>query len=149
VHDLENLPGPSGRSRRATRADRAALLDIDARAFDDFWQFDAFALREAVRATPRAHLRVAPRASDPLRSYGLFGRAGSSGYVQRLATVPEAEGRGFGSAVLNDGLRWLRARGASRAFVNTQHENGRALALYERAGFNQLPVGLCVLGRDL
>jgi hypothetical protein len=33
--------------------------------------------------------------------------------------------------------------------VNTQDDNARALRLYERAGFRRLPVGLCVLGRDL
>jgi hypothetical protein len=33
--------------------------------------------------------------------------------------------------------------------VNTQEGNARALALYTRAGFQRLPVGLCVLGREL
>ena len=53
IHDLENLPAPSGQTRRATRADRAALLATDAAAFEEFWRFDALALREAARATPR------------------------------------------------------------------------------------------------
>jgi ribosomal protein S18 acetylase RimI-like enzyme len=43
----------------------------------------------------------------------------------------------------------MRLRGARSAFVNTQDENVRALQLYERAGFRRLPVGLCVLGREL
>jgi ribosomal protein S18 acetylase RimI-like enzyme len=148
VHDLETPWEPSGRTRRATRADRAHALAVDAEAFDDFWRFDASALREATRATPRAHLRVAP-ARGPVSGYGLFGRSGASGYVQRLATAPGAQGTGLGGAVLRDGLRWLRARGATRAYVNTQEDNERALALYVREGFSRLPVGLCVLGREL
>jgi GNAT superfamily N-acetyltransferase len=51
--------------------------------------------------------------------------------------------------LLQDGLRWLRERGATRALVNTQEHNTRALTLYQHCGFTRLPVGLCVLGREL
>ena len=148
AHDLESLPSPSGRTRRATRTDRDALLAADAAAFDEFWRFDALGLREAARATPRSHLRVAPTPDDP-RGYGLFGRAGTAGYVQRLAVAPDVQRRGLGHALLTDGLRWLRSHGAKRVYVNTQEDNDRALALYLRAGFRQLPAGLHVLGREL
>ena len=148
VHDLAHLPAPTRRTRRATRADRPSLLAADAAAFDEFWRFDALALREAARATPRAHTRVAP-APGPALAYGLFGRAGVAGYVQRLAVAPTAQRQGLGRALLTDGLRWLRAHGARRAYVNTQEDNDRALALYLGSGFEQLPVGLNVLGREL
>ncbi len=148
VHDLTNLPDQTGRTRRAARGDRPALLAADAAAFEEFWRFDAVALREAGRATPRAHTRVAPIAGDPI-GYGLFGRSGIAGYVQRLAVAPAAQARGHGSALLVDGLRWIREHGANRAYVNTQEDNGRALELYLRSGFRQLPVGLNVLGREL
>jgi ribosomal protein S18 acetylase RimI-like enzyme len=147
-HDLTDVPQPSGRTRRATRADRDAVLAVDAAAFDDFWRFDAVALREAIHATPRAHLRVGP-AHGEIEAYGLFGRAGTAGYVQRLAVAPAAQRTGLGRALLDDGLRWLSSRGANRAFVNTQIDNDGALALYTMAGFSRLPVGLCILGRSL
>jgi GNAT superfamily N-acetyltransferase len=147
THDLEALPPGSGCTRRASRADRPAVLAADEAAFDEFWHFDALALQEAVRATPRSHIRVTTR--DNTVGYGLFGRAGSAGYVQRLAVAPPAQHRGLGRALLTDGLRWLRTRGAQRVFVNTQEDNERALALYLQAGFMQLPVGLHVLGREL
>jgi ribosomal protein S18 acetylase RimI-like enzyme len=153
AHDLADLPPPSGRTRRATRTDRDALLAADAAAFDEFWRFDALGLREAARATPRSHLRVDGtahnrRGHDPC-AYGLFGRAGVAGYVQRLAVAPEAQRRGLGQALLTDGMRWLRSHGAQRVYVNTQEDNDPALALYLRAGFHRLPVGLHVLGREL
>jgi ribosomal protein S18 acetylase RimI-like enzyme len=147
AHDLTDVPPKSGRTRRASRTDRDSLLETDASAFDEFWRFDAIALREAARATPRSHLRVAPR-SDP-RGYGLFGRAATAGYVQRLAVAPRLQRQGLGHALLNDGVRWLRSHGAKRVYVNTQEDNERALALYLRSGFTQLPVGLHVLGREL
>jgi ribosomal protein S18 acetylase RimI-like enzyme len=148
AHDLADLPPESGRTRRASRTDRSTLLETDAAAFEEFWRFDAVALREAARATPRSHLRVAPVQPDPL-GYGLFGRAGTAGYVQRLAVAPEVQRRGLGHALLTDGLHWLRSHGAKRVYVNTQEDNDRALALYLRSGFTQLPVGLHVLGREL
>lgn len=148
AHDLEELPPASGRTRRSTRGDRPFLLTADSAAFDEFWRFDAVALREATRATPRSHIRVAPVRSDA-RGYGLFGRAAAAGYVQRLAVAPEMQGLGMGRDLLGDGLRWLRAHGARRVYVNTQEDNDRALALYKRAGFAQLPIGLHVLGREL
>jgi ribosomal-protein-alanine N-acetyltransferase len=147
THDLEDLPPATGRTRRATRADRAAVLEADEAAFDDFWHFDAVALNEAVRATPRSHMRIAT--PDKTVGYGLFGRAGAAGYVQRLAVAPAAQRCGLGRALLTDGLRWLRTRGARRVYVNTKEDNERALALYLAAGFLQLPVGLHVLGREL
>ena len=81
--------------------------------------------------------------------YALFGRAHTDGYVQRLAVHPDVQGRGVGAALLVDGLRWLHKRGAKRAYVNTQSDNDRAYALYQRVGFTPMPVGLCVLGRTL
>jgi [ribosomal protein S18]-alanine N-acetyltransferase len=151
AHDLTAAgPTPAGssrRTRRSTPADRAAVLAVDAAAFDEFWRLDELGLDQAARATPRSHLRV--NRGDEVAGYGLFGRAERTGYVQRLAIHPDSQGGGLGLALLNDGLRWMRLRGARNAFVNTQADNDRALRLYEQAGFQRLPVGLCVLGRTL
>ncbi len=150
---LADIPRGPRRPRRANRTDRPEILRVDAAAFDDFWRFDAAALREATHATPRAHMRVAsaidPSTERTIDGYGLFGRSGSAGYVQRLAVAPRAAGDGIGRSLLCDGLRWLRSHGAQRVYVNTQDDNARALDLYLRNGFTQLPVGLCVLGREL
>lgn len=145
---LDALPPRTRRTRRANRADRNNIVAIDAAAFDEFWCFDELALREAARATPRSITLVAPRVGEP-SGYGLFGRAGTTGYVQRLAVEPRAQGCGMGRALLTDGLHWLRLHGARCAFVNTQDDNERALELYLRAGFEQIPVGLCIMGREL
>ena len=141
------LAASTRRTRRAAAADRPALLAVDAAAFDDFWTLDDVGLEQAAQATPRSHFRV--ERADPIGGYGLFGRAERVGYVQRLAVHPRAQRSGLGLALLRDGLRWMRLRGARSAYVNTQDDNERALRLYEGAGFRRLPVGLCVLGRDL
>ena len=113
------------------------------------WQFDDLALR----GSGAGHAARAPASRAGRRAqssaYGLFGRANAVGYVQRLAVAPSTQGTGLGRALLGDGLEWLRSHGAAHALVNTQDDNARGLALYLSAGFARLPVGLCVLGRDL
>jgi GNAT superfamily N-acetyltransferase len=136
--------------RRAWRGDRAAVLDIDAHAFLPSWQLGPAGLREALQATPSVRFRVGHHQDDPFPvAYAVTGRAGHQGYLQRLAVHPSARGRGFGRALIDDGLRWVRRGGARRCLVNTQVDNHDALALYEGSGFERLPAGLAVLSADL
>lgn len=135
------------RLRRWRRRRTDALLDIDAAAFDDFWQLDDTGFKEALNATPHRLLRVT--ADQPPLGYALSGVARDRGYLQRLAVHPSATGSGIGRSLVLDALRWMRWRGADAAYVNTQHDNTRALALYERLGFEPEPEGLVILSRDL
>lgn len=149
-HDLERIdsPAPGIGLRRARRSEWAALVEIDALAFQPFWRLDATGLEEAGSATPVARVRVAAVDGRPA-GYAITGRAGASGYVQRLAVTPTCAGRGLGSALLIDGLHWLRARGAHEALVNTQIGNERALVLYLRRGFRLDDLRLAVLRRTV
>lgn len=147
--DLDDLPAAMRAPlRRGRRRDRRAALAVDALAFDTFWRLDETGLEEALTATPSARFRVAAEHGAVL-GYAVCGRAGRRGYVQRLAVDPAAQGRGLGRALLVDGLRWLARRGATRAVVNTQVGNERALELYASFGFRLQPSGLAVLTRPL
>lgn len=147
THDLLDVPASSRRHRhrRALRHDRRRVLQVDHAAFDEFWRLDAESLEEAMRATPSVRFRVASDGTG----YSLIGRAGDRGYVQRLAVIPEAQGAGLGSALVVDGLRWLKRRRVHQALVNTQTGNERAVELYERLGFRRRDDGLGVLQIDL
>lgn len=148
AHDLRARPDPSRTTGRARRTDRAAVLAVDARAFDHFWQLDRDGLDDALSATPSSRFRVG-RNDGTVVAYAITGRTRQHGYLQRVAVHPDARGEGWGRSVVADALAWLRRRGARRAVVNTQHDNAGALALYRSCGFEVLPVGLCILGRDL
>lgn len=153
-HDLTHLPVPAQvvATRRARRSDRPAVLAVDGQAFDASWRLAGpDALHDAVRATPIARFRVVDDRPDTagVAGYAITGRAGPQGYLQRVAVAPAARRRGWGRALVADGLHWLRFRGATRVLVNTQLGNGPALALYESCGFRRLPVGLTVLARPL
>jgi ribosomal protein S18 acetylase RimI-like enzyme len=149
AHELVHLDdsktaSPHASIRRARRSDRNAALEVDARSFDPFWRLDAAGLDEAVDATPSSRFRVIENSAG-VAGYAVSGRAGSRGFLQRLAVDPEARRKGFGSALVLDGLRWMKRRGASRAMVNTQERNTEALQLYEQLGFHLQPGGLAVL----
>lgn len=152
-HDLADVdpPRPVADSvviRRARRSDRPVALAVDARAFPPFWRLDAAMLREAEAATPVTRFRVALRGDDVV-AYAITGRGGRQSFLQRLATDPESSGRGFGSALVVDALRWARRHRSHRLLVNTQLGNLRALELYRRLGFSPTATDLVVLTRSV
>jgi ribosomal protein S18 acetylase RimI-like enzyme len=149
AHDLLRIPDAASpcRLRRAGKGDQGAVLEVDHRAFPPFWQLDPGGLHDAVKATPQTRYRVAE--AGGVIAYAITGRAGRRGYLQRLAVDPSHGGHGLGAAMVVDGLRWLKRWHSEQAVVNTQLDNGRALALYERLGFRRQPLGLSVLSAGL
>lgn len=150
-HSLRSIPTTSHpvRVRRAWPRDQAAVLDIDARAFDGFWALDREGLGDAIRATPSSRYRVAGGRGAPVNGYAVTGRAADRGYLQRLAVDPAHHRSGVGRALVIDALTWLRRAGGRLAVVNTQERNVGALSLYQACGFVLQPVGLTVLTLDL
>lgn len=145
-HHLLDVPERHDvRLKRVGRRDLDQVLDLDRRAFQPFWRLDRDGLDEAVHATPSSRFRMVRDGTG----YALFGRAGTRGYVQRLAVAPDAEGGGLGAAMVVDGLHWMKRWRIVEALVNTQESNERAVALYERLGFRRRPGGLAVLEIDL
>lgn len=150
AHDLHHVPrGPEAVLRRAVEADHPAVLAVDAASFSPFWQLDPWSLQDAVEATPFARFRVAIDGQDQVIGYAVSGRTQRRGYLQRLAVRPDQRGRGLGSALVLDGLRWMRRRGVDRAVVNTQLHNEAARRLYLGLGFREEPERLAVLRKEL
>ena len=57
------------------------------------------------------------------------------GHLGILAVAERAEGRGVGRALLEAAEDWARERGWRKLTLNVFETNGRALAVYERFGF--------------
>ena len=94
-----------------------------------------------VPGTRRAH-RSGPRAGAPghdIVGFLISGRAGRTGYVQRLAVHPTAHRHGVATDLLLDSLRWMRRARLQRVFVNTHVDNAAALALYRGAWVRRAP----------
>lgn len=178
AHDLRHLrPAPPLHGialRRGTANDWPELLDVDHLAFEPFWRLDEAGLDEAISATPHTRVRVALRQAPAIVSggtdrgsggvlggaagsaevgrvvgYAVTGRALGRGFVQRLAVHPAHQGAGVGSALVLDGLRWLRRWRVESAFVNTQTANHRAFGLYQSLGFRADAGALSVLSAGI
>jgi ribosomal protein S18 acetylase RimI-like enzyme len=151
-HDLRPIPPLTPldrhlRLRRGKRRDRAGALHVDGTAFSPFWRFDARGLVDARAATPSSRFRVVDDGS--VVGYAVTGRAGTVGYLQRLAVLPDRQRHGIGRALVVDALHWARRRGATSVLVNTQETNRAAVELYEHLGFTREAYGLAVLERPL
>ena len=147
-----DLPARGRRTRPARRQDQEAVLALDKRAFatsSALWRFDRAALAEAGQATQTCRRRLIKDPQHQPIGHAVTGRTSTIGFLQRLAVDPSAEGRGIGSALVVDALRWLGRTGALEAWVNTQPGNLRARDLYLNHGFVEQDVGLDVLIRSL
>lgn len=165
ANDAPHGPGSDGRSdrptvggtvlRRARRRDLPRVFELDRRAFPPQWRLDRNGLVEARRATTHVHFRVAEdgptgeRTHERVIGYAISGRTGPTAFLQRLAVDPDHSGRGTGSALVVDGLRWAARHRCSNLLVNTQTTNHRALGLYERLGFVRSSTRLVVLRCEL
>ena len=132
------------RLRRVHDRDLPTLAAIDQGAFAAGWQNDAASLADIVSATPQAHSRLAVDRRRPV-GFAITGKAGTTGYIQRIAVRPDARRNGVGRQLLDDAVQWLMRRGASRALVNTGTENVAALEMYAAAAFEPLADELVVL----
>jgi ribosomal protein S18 acetylase RimI-like enzyme len=144
---------PSTDLRRIRPGEMAAVLRVDHLAFEAPWQLDQAGIDEALHATPRTRLRVGVDRRTGTRgrvgAYAICGRAGRTGYLQRLAVDPDLQGRGLGRELVGDALAWLARRHATSVLVNTQETNHRAIELYRSLGFAPDRAELIVLERDL
>jgi GNAT superfamily N-acetyltransferase len=139
--------------RRIRPGEMGAVLAVDHLAFEAPWRLDAAGIDEALHATPRSRLRVGVDSGRERRgevsAYAICGRAGRTGYLQRLAVDPRQQGRGLGRDLVVDALAWLERRHATSVLVNTQETNHRAIELYRSLGFEPDRAELIVLERDL
>jgi ribosomal protein S18 acetylase RimI-like enzyme len=142
------VAGPHRRTHRLRRRHLQTAADIDRAAFGPSWWLDAAMLADVRNATPMHRGRIirgdASIQGDGLPANGVVGflisgRAGRTGYVQRLAVHPAAHRRGLATDLLVDSLRWMHRARLQRVFVNTHVDNVGALALYRAHGFVDLP----------
>ena len=120
--------------------DQAAInlvTRIDQASFPWLWrnnraEFDVYL------HTPGVEVWLVEAAGDPVAYFGvtLFP---DWGHLDRVAVVPEQQGRGFGLETLGLAVDTMRQRGARRVGLSTQRTNRRSQRLYERFGFQRTP----------
>jgi ribosomal protein S18 acetylase RimI-like enzyme len=140
---------PRRRTHRLLKRHLPAVAQIDRVAFGPAWWLDEAMLDDVRRATPMHRARIVRAGAtggngNDIVGFLISGRAGRTGYIQRLAVRPDAHRQGVATDLMLDSLRWMRHARLQRTFVNTHIDNIAALTLYRAHGFVELPERLRV-----
>lgn len=126
------LAMPQLRPMRA--ADLDAVMAIEVRAYPFPWTRGIF--HDCLQAN--YPMWLLEHADGGLAGYGVLSIAADEAHVLNLCTAPGQEGRGLGQRMLQALLKIARGHGAQRVFLEVRPSNPRAIALYERSGFNEI-----------
>ncbi len=108
-----------------------AVAALEAACFSTPWS--AAALAEEL-ANPRAVFFVATD-GERLLGYAGFHHVGDEGYIDNVATAPEARRRGVARELLAAFDAYGRAHALYRLTLEVRVSNAAAIALYEGAGY--------------
>ncbi len=127
------------RIRPARHDDLHDILAIERSVFpEDAWTEEMFASELSQPAT--RHYIVA-EADGVVAGYaGLSAVPGHQGDVQTIAVRADHQGRGIGTAMLNDLIATAAARNCREIFLEVRADNDRARLLYLRTGFTEVGV---------
>ncbi len=85
------------------------------------------------------YLAVRVPSGAPVAKVGIdFARYAGAGYLWQFATHPDLQGMGIGSFLMAGAEARIVSRGLRVARINVELDNPRALALYERLGFESI-----------
>jgi len=139
VWDVNTARWPATRKdvavRRMTPADLPRIAEIDRDAFQPLWRNTLDELQSALSVSFYASVGLI---ADQIQGYQISTANPQGGHLARLAVAPEFQGEGIAINILDDLLEGATQRGMVEVSVNTQRENQRSLALYQKFGFTLL-----------
>lgn len=112
------------------------LIAVDHAAFPWLWWNSAAEL-EYYRLQEGVTIYVAYLGERPVGYFGctLYEKWG---HLDRLAIIPEMQGKGVGAYLLATSIRQLASGGAKRVTLSTQNTNWQSQRLYEGFGFEKV-----------
>ncbi|MCL5429701.1 MAG: GNAT family N-acetyltransferase [Chloroflexi bacterium] len=122
---------PSLTIRRMEEKDLEGIYEVDRAAFNPLWQNSLEAIQMAFNQSGFATLI---ESAGKIAAYQITTRSSQGLHLARLATSPEFQGQGLGSALVKD-VQMQARRGQDRLTVNTQDINTPSLGLYKKLGF--------------
>ena len=124
--------------RRASSDDLPALLELEGRCFERPWPAGAF---ENELAQPFAELWLAfcgeDEADGPV-GYVDFHVVADEITILNIAVEPAVRGRGLGAELMGLIERRGQERGGETVFLEVRRSNTVGLALYRKAGYEQI-----------
>ncbi|HEX6818256.1 MAG TPA: GNAT family N-acetyltransferase, partial [Ktedonobacterales bacterium] len=134
------------RVRPFTRGDVTSVVVVEHEAFAPLWRHDAASFLDVAAHYP--YFVVAEDASGII-GYQFNTLDAGAGYLVRIAVHPRVAGQGVGARLMAEAVRYFASRGVRRILLNTEEQNIRAHALYERFGFVRVPPQGFVLERPI
>ncbi len=135
------------RIRPATVEDLDLLLRLDGMAFPPMW---AFGKKEMLMLLllSGGEAMVAYLGDEPA-GYVIASVHQDLGEIVRMGVLPEHQGKGVGSALMQAALEFCEVNGAISVILNTQSHNHPAQKLYESFGFRRYGASVPVMVMDL
>lgn len=112
------------------------LIALDHEAFPWLWWNSRAEFLEYASA-PGVRIDIGYDATGRAVAYVGVTRYRSWGHLDRIAVVPDVQGRGYGRAALDYAVMTLAAAGARRVGLSTQARNTASRSLYESYGFRR------------
>lgn len=130
---MTNPPSPF---RPATDDDAEGLAHLERAAFGGHaWSRAALdaKIRDSRRSTERSGVLV--RVAVDLRAYAAFQWVLDEAELLRVAVHTDARRHGLARDLLDDAFQRLRERGIASCHLEVRSDNGAAIGLYRRLGF--------------
>jgi ribosomal-protein-alanine N-acetyltransferase len=118
--------------RAAAPEDIAGIARVDESAFAAHWRNSQATVARRFQNSP---LFMVAEIAGTVVGYADGEIRPPSAHLNRVAVLPDSQGRGIGEALLRRTLRQFWQEGAEQVTLNTQAHNLRARRLYRRLGF--------------
>ena len=119
--------------RPMREADLDEIMRIELRAYPFPWTRGIF--RDCMHA---GYPMWVQERDGTIVGYGVLSIGVEEAHVLNLCTASGSEGQGLGRRMLQALLRVARGFGSQRVFLEVRLSNPRAIALYDRSGFNEI-----------
>ncbi|MFC4726819.1 ribosomal protein S18-alanine N-acetyltransferase [Coralloluteibacterium thermophilus] len=119
--------------RPMREADLPAVAAVEQRAYPFPWSPGIF--RDCLRAGYACWVAEDARG---LAGYAVLSVAAGEAHLLNLCVAPEHQSRGLGARLLARIIAAARGADAQRVFLEVRPSNAPAIALYDRAGFNEI-----------
>jgi len=120
--------------------DLAAVVELERELFGaTAWSPEAF-WSELAHPDTRWYVVARTASGGELLGYAGLMVTGAEADVQTVAVAPSAQGRGVGRLLLDTLVDRAAACGATSLLLEVRADNGPAISLYERSGFERISV---------